>query len=125
MVRPEVAGTLKPEETLAIGYGSSYVDPISFVIPRGQEKDLTYFKVILTTSPADFSTLLQINNPLSHPQAGRASMTRSSTARSKLRSAEGPVGRFEAEQLARELQREKREDAYFYSMNFVVYQTTK
>jgi hypothetical protein len=58
--------TLAPGNTLHIGYGDSGVNPCYFELGPDQDADCTYFKVILTRCPADFSMVLQ-HDPCEKP----------------------------------------------------------
>ena len=81
--QPQVAGGIKPGETLDMGNGNSGVDPFKFVISDELSEDRTYSRIVLTTSPADFSMLNQTHNPVAAPSALNASMVKSNTARTE------------------------------------------
>ena len=50
---------LPPKSTLAIGYGSGGVSPWQFLLRDTDDKDVGFFKMFLTTSPVDFSSIAQ------------------------------------------------------------------
>jgi len=119
--QPQVAGGIKPGETLDIGHGNSGVDPFKFVISDELLEDRTYFKIILTTSPADFSMLSQTYNPVEAPSVLDASMVKSNTART----GEETYDRSEAIRYVKSQQGVKREDMYYYSVNLTIRQCPK
>lgn len=50
---------LPPKSSLAVGYGDGGASPWQFLLREGEDKDLGFFKLFLTTKPADFSSIPQ------------------------------------------------------------------
>ncbi|KAF5384355.1 hypothetical protein D9615_003158 [Tricholomella constricta] len=55
----DVDAPLPPRGSLAIGYGDGGVSPWQFLLRDGEDIDVGFFKLFLTTSPADFSSVTQ------------------------------------------------------------------
>ncbi|KAG5649950.1 hypothetical protein H0H81_001361 [Sphagnurus paluster] len=55
----DVDAPLPPRGSLAIGYGDGGVSPWQFLLRDGEDIDVGFFRLFLTTSPADFSSVLQ------------------------------------------------------------------
>ena len=58
-----VDAPLPPQSKLAIGYGDGGATPWQFVIPNGEESDLGFFRLFLSTRPAFFDSILQELTP--------------------------------------------------------------
>ena len=54
---------LRSNGSLAIGYGAAGWPPISFSLPAGQDVDLGFLKIFLSTSPSDLSDICQPSFP--------------------------------------------------------------
>jgi hypothetical protein len=54
-----VDAPLSPKSQLTIGYGDGGVPPWQFFLRDGEDEDVGFFKLFLTTSPADFSSIPQ------------------------------------------------------------------
>lgn len=117
---PQVAGGVKPGETLSIGHGSSGVDPFRFVIADDLSEDRTYFRIILTTSPADFSMLSQTYNPAEPSPVLSPSLVTSKTARTA--DWDGGYTLQRARGHCQNQQRRLREDSYYFSTILTVRQ---
>lgn len=63
---------LLPRSVLTIGYGDTATEPWTFGLRPGENVDVGFFKVFFTTSPSDFSTLLQDSPFVPSPGASRA-----------------------------------------------------
>lgn len=113
-----MAAGLKPEETLDIGHGSSGVDPYTFGINDYLAEEYTYFKIILTTSPADFSMLNQTHNPLEPLSTLDPEMVRSNMARGPIRRYDRPRAVMEAQSK----QADAKEIMSYFSATLVVHQ---
>ena len=50
---------LPPKSQLTIGYGEGGVSPWQLLLRDGENKDVGFFKLFLTTSPAEFSSTPQ------------------------------------------------------------------
>lgn len=50
---------LPPKSHLTVGYGEGGVSPWQFLLRDGEDTDVGFFKLFLTTSPADFSSIAQ------------------------------------------------------------------
>jgi hypothetical protein len=61
---------LLPRSTFPVGYGDGGTQPWSFWLPKTVNTDVTYFKLFVTTKPADFSFLCQ-ESPFGGDFAGR------------------------------------------------------
>jgi len=55
----DVDAPLPPRGSLAIGYGDGGVSPWQFLLRDGEDMDVGFFKLFVTTSPADFSSVPQ------------------------------------------------------------------
>jgi len=55
----KVDAPLSPQKSLTLGYGDGGVSPMRFFLPRGQEKDLGFFKLFLCTKPTYFDSIRQ------------------------------------------------------------------
>ncbi|KAG6809127.1 hypothetical protein H0H92_001457 [Tricholoma furcatifolium] len=55
----DVDAPLPPQGSLTIGYGSGGVSPWQFLLRDNDDMDVGFFKLFLTTSPADFSSIPQ------------------------------------------------------------------
>jgi hypothetical protein len=128
-----VAAELKEKTSLEIGYGNSGVLPYRFWLNRtpeveikvGLEKDYTFFKVILTTTPADFSMLIQ-DDPFPvtrvEPDAGTR---RATTSRSPAPPLSQAQKKKDADARTSAYLRNTDEAEEFFSRNFIVIQTKK
>jgi hypothetical protein len=120
-----VAGELKHGTTLQVGYGNSGVLPYKFLRNHTAnikaERENTFFKIVLTPTPADFSIMRQ-NDPLKKPRPGRVPDFRRSTTS---RGGEPPSSVQEmlrdASERARAFFRGDRAESYF-SINYCVLQ---
>ena len=56
-----VNAPLSPKSHLTVGYGDGGVAPWQFLLRAGEHKDVGFFKLFLTTSPADLSSIPQEN----------------------------------------------------------------
>lgn len=116
-----IAGGIHRRECLRIGHGNGGVRPCQFLLPRELDEDRTFFKVILTTTPADFTMFPQTN-----PLDAKRSQSRSTFHRPMMRSpaaAGNRLERFEERQrIAREYQKGEFAREYF-SVTFCVDQT--
>lgn len=65
-----VDAALPPRSRLAVGYGNSISEPWQFVIPKGQDKDIGYFRLFLSSRPGNFQSISQFS-----PFEGRRGMT--------------------------------------------------
>jgi len=54
-----VNAPLSPKSHLTVGYGDGGVAPWQFLLRDGEDKDVGFFKLFLTTSPADLSSIPQ------------------------------------------------------------------
>jgi hypothetical protein len=54
-----VDAPLPPKSQLTIGYGDGGASPWQLLLRDGEDKDVGFFKLFLTTSPADFSSISQ------------------------------------------------------------------
>jgi hypothetical protein len=54
-----VDAPLPPKSQLTIGYGNGSASPWQFRLCDGDDHDVGFFKLFLTTSPADFSSITQ------------------------------------------------------------------
>jgi hypothetical protein len=54
-----VNAPLSPKSHLTIGYGDGGVSPWQFLLRDGEDKDVGFFKLFVTTSPADFASIPQ------------------------------------------------------------------
>jgi len=54
-----VDAPLPPRSELTIGYGDGGASPWQFLLRDGEDKDVGFFKLFLTTSPADLSSIPQ------------------------------------------------------------------
>ena len=72
-----VDAPLPPKSTLAIGYSDGGVSPWQFLLRKGDDKDVGFFKIFLTSSPADLSSITQespfVENNIPS-RAGRSSL---------------------------------------------------
>ncbi|TDL18811.1 hypothetical protein BD410DRAFT_842529 [Rickenella mellea] len=50
---------LLPNSNFAIGFGNDGAPPYGFFLPEGEKKDIGFFKLYLTTSPTDLSSISQ------------------------------------------------------------------
>ncbi|TDL21762.1 hypothetical protein BD410DRAFT_789541 [Rickenella mellea] len=48
---------LLPESTFPIGFGNDGAPPYEFFLPKGEKRDVGFFKLYLTTSPTDLSCI--------------------------------------------------------------------
>lgn len=49
----------KDSAALTLGYGSGGMDPILFTVPRGQDVDVSFFKIFATTHAVDIGSISQ------------------------------------------------------------------
>lgn len=54
-----VDAPLLPKSALTLGYGDGGVSPWQFMLRDGDKKDIGFFKLFFSTSPGDFSSILQ------------------------------------------------------------------
>ncbi|KDR77353.1 hypothetical protein GALMADRAFT_66422 [Galerina marginata CBS 339.88] len=59
----KVDAALPPNSKLAIGYGDGGAVPWQFLLPKGEQKDLGFFRLFLSTRPAYFENILQERTP--------------------------------------------------------------
>jgi len=57
--RYQLDAPLPPRESLTIGYGSGGAAPLTFSLREGQDVDVGFLKLFLTTKPVDFSKIPQ------------------------------------------------------------------
>jgi hypothetical protein len=55
-----------PKSAMTLGYGDTATEPWTFGLRPGEKVDVGFFKVFFTTSPSDFSTLIQ-HSPFDPP----------------------------------------------------------
>ena len=73
---PQTANHYKPDSpllsggSLAIGYGAGGFPPLTFYLPAGQDVDLGFLKIFLSTSPSDLSDIRQPSFPGPDPVHG-------------------------------------------------------
>jgi hypothetical protein len=92
-------------------------------VPTKVDKDYTFFKVILTTTPADFSMLIQ-DDPLLVTQVEHdAGTRRATTSRTTASEPSRTQKLHDANARARAFFRAADEAKEFFSRNFVVLQT--
>ncbi|PBL03057.1 hypothetical protein ARMGADRAFT_573 [Armillaria gallica] len=52
---------LQPDSTVALGFGSGGMESVKFFIPDGQEVDLCFFKIFVTTNAVDLGSISQLS----------------------------------------------------------------
>ncbi|KAK0236403.1 caspase domain-containing protein [Armillaria nabsnona] len=52
---------LLPNSTVPLGFGSGGMEPVKFLIPDGQEVDLCFFKIFVTTNAVDLGSISQLS----------------------------------------------------------------
>ncbi|KAK0194258.1 caspase domain-containing protein [Armillaria mellea] len=52
---------LLPGSTVTLGFGSGGMEPVKFFIPDGQEVDLCFFKIFVTTKAVDLGSISQLS----------------------------------------------------------------
>ncbi|KAK0223701.1 caspase domain-containing protein [Armillaria fumosa] len=52
---------LLPGSTVTLGFGSGGMEPVKFLIPDGQEVDLCFFKIFVTTNAVDLGSISQLS----------------------------------------------------------------
>ncbi|KAK0194153.1 hypothetical protein F5146DRAFT_1183776, partial [Armillaria mellea] len=57
--RGSVDTCLQKGSTLALGYGNGGMNPFTFTVPDGQDVDVCFFKLFVTTKPVDLGSISQ------------------------------------------------------------------
>ncbi len=70
MEQGSVDPCLPNDAILTLGYGSRKMDPFMFTIPDGQDVDVCFFKLFVTTEPADLRSISQ-SSPFSDSRTPR------------------------------------------------------
>ena len=115
-----IAGGIHHGGCLNLGSGHSGVDPYRFLMPKEMDKDRTFFKIILTTTPADFTMFTQ--TPLDARRTSSSAFQRTTTCRSLQDKPDVNDMIKQGQGLAFEYQRGQFVDEYF-SVVFCVDQT--
>ena len=61
--RGRVDTPLLPNSKLTLGHGNGGVTPWEFVFVDNRDKDIGFFKLLLSTSPANFACLIRRKSP--------------------------------------------------------------